>query len=569
MSVSSASLRAPPRLMLVIGGLAGGGAERQLSEIANWWARHGAQVTLATWSGRESADFYPLEPAIKRVWLTESAVPGGVLARAAQQLRSIRRLRRLLRASRPDALVSFIDRSNVCCIAAAAGLGVRTVVAERTHPGVNRRNVSWIWRLLRRICYPCADCVVAQTRDAAGWLARHCRAPVTVIPNVLRDLPHVTLTREPLVAAVGRLSREKGFDLLLQAFARVQAQFPQWRLCIAGEGPERGVLQELTRALGIGARVELLGEVRDVDTLLARAGILVHPSRREGFPNVVLEAMGMGTAVVCTDCHAGPAELIQDGINGRLVPLDDVAALAQAMAELMASPVARGSLGRAARRVALDYAPDTVMEKWQVCVQPSAPVPRRSAWQRFRCRGARAWLGTLRRLFGFDPWHAAAPYVCRPYKAVVVQLANSVRPQLVVEVGCGLGDIISRVRAAERIGIDADARVIRAARFLHRRGRWVHGEGDSIPGLLGGTRRIDCLIMINWIHSLAPQELATLLLPLLPATRHLVVDAVDSDDPRSYRHKHDFAFLAGLTRRRSAVRVPGEPRTFMLFEVMQ
>src|SRR6185437_11277659 len=139
MSARPAGHRAPLRLALVIGGLAGGGAERQLAEMANWWARHGAQVVVATWSGREVADFYPLEPAIERIWLTESMVLGGMFARATQQLRSIRRLRWLLRASRPDALVSFIDRSNVCCIVAAAGLGVRTVVAERTHPGVNLR----------------------------------------------------------------------------------------------------------------------------------------------------------------------------------------------------------------------------------------------------------------------------------------------------------------------------------------------------------------------------------------------------------------------------------------------
>lgn len=569
MSARPAGQRAPLRLTLVIGGLAGGGAERQLAEMANWWTRHGAQVVLASWGGREVADFYPLEPAIERIWLTESTVPGGILARATQQLRSIRRLRRLLRAWRPDALVSFIDRSNVCCIVAAAGLGIRTVVAERTHPGVNLRNVSWVWRQLRRICYPRADCVVAQTRDAADWLVRHCRAPVAVIPNVLRELPRLSLAREPLVVAVGRLSREKGFDLLLRAFARVEAQFPDWHLRIAGEGPERDALQAQAQALGIGVRVALLGEVRDVDCLLARAGLLVHPSRREGFPNVVLEAMGMGTAVVCTDCHAGPAELIQDGVNGRLVPLDDVGALAQAMAELMASSAARDALGQAARRVVRDYAPDTVMEKWQACVQPNVSSRHHNTWQRLRCRGARAWLGTLRRLFGFDPWHAAAPYVCRPYKAAVVQLADSVQPQLAVELGCGLGDIISRVRARERIGIDADARVIRAARFLHRRGRWIHGEGVSIPGVVGGTRRIDCLIMVNWIHALAPPELAALLLPLLPTTRHLILDAVDADGPHSYRHKHDFAFLSGLAQRRVAMRVPGEPRTFLLFEVMQ
>lgn len=193
---------------------------------------------------------------------------------------------------------------------------------------------------------------------------------------------------------------------------------------------------------------------------------------------------------------------------------------------------------------------------------------RRGAWPAIRCRSARLRLGALRVLFGFDPWHAAAPYPCRPYKRAVVELANALRPALAVELGCGLGDIISRVRASERIGIDADARVIRAARFLHRRGRWIHGDGRGIATTLAGGRRIDCLIMVNWVHSLSSEQLASLLLPLLPATRHLILDAIDADGPDSYRYKHDFGFLAASTRRLSAVRVPGEPRTFVVLEVL-
>jgi hypothetical protein len=301
---------------------------------------------------------------------------------------------------------------------------------------------------------------------------------------------------------------------------------------------------------------------------------MVHPSRREGFPNVVLEAMGAGVAVICTDCRAGPAELITDGVDGRLVPLDDLEALTRAMRELMAQPARREALGRAARGVAQRYAPDQIMARWQACVLPPAPArpvaaSRGSIWARLRCRGTRLWLGALRAVFGFDRWHAAAPYACRPYKGAVVALANALRPAVAVEVGCGLGDIISRVSAAECVGIDADARVIRAARFLHRRGRWIHGESSCVPRLFPGPRRIDCLIMVNWIHRLSPEELARLLHPLLATTRYLILDAVDAEAPQSYRHRHDFGFLGAAARRVSSVRVPGEPRTFTLFETLQ
>jgi glycosyltransferase involved in cell wall biosynthesis len=365
----------PLRLMLVIGGLQAGGAERQLSEMANYWARSGAQVTLATWSGREVADFYPLDDAVERVWLDAPAAHSSALSRVTVSLRGILRLRRLLRSARPDAVLSFIDISNICSILAATGLPVRVVVAERTHPAISR-TAAWPWRVLRRICYRWADCVVAQTRDAAAWLEHKCRSRVTVIPNSLRRLPQLQCARELLIVAVGRLSKEKGFDLLLRAFAHVRLEFPQWSVCILGNGSERGALVRLSEELQLGDRVEFVGEVRGVESWLARAGLLVHPSRREGFPNVVLEAMGMGTAVICADCRAGPSELIRDGFNGRLVPVDDVATLARVMSELMAKPAARESLGREARRVVQYYCQDTIMERWRACVLPaSKPLP--------------------------------------------------------------------------------------------------------------------------------------------------------------------------------------------------
>ena len=187
---------------------------------------------------------------------------------------------------------------------------------------------------------------------------------------------------------------------------------------------------------------------------------------------------------------------------------------------------------------------------------------------KIRCRMDRLGLRALRLLFGFASWHAAAPYSCRPYKKLVVELANALHPSIAVEVGCGLGDIIGRVNAADRIGIDVDSRVIRAARFLHRgRGIWVHGDGDCIRRAISQGRTIDCLIMVNWIHTLSPERLRELLSPLLPITRYLILDAIDADGPDSYRYKHDFAFLAALAQRRSVSRVQSEPRSFIVFEV--
>lgn len=363
--------------MLVTGSLLGGGAERQLSEMANHWSEQGALVTLATWSGPATGDFYPLDARIERRWLDVSAARRGPLAALAASRRRIRRLRSLLEESAPDAVLSFIDVSNIHTVLAARGLAVRVVIAERTHPAVNR-TVSRPWRALRRILYRRANVVVAQTRDAAEWLERACGTPVQVIPNFLRDLPPAQGPREPLILAVGRLSAEKGFDLLLKGFAALAARFPGWRVCIIGEGVERGALHRLARALGIEERVEFTGEVRGTENWMARASLLVHPSRREGFPNVVLEAMGMGLPVLCTNCRAGPSDLIQDGINGRLVPVDDLDALTRAMRELMEHPELREQLGLAATSVRGTYGRERIMRRWEGCLLGEAEAAPRS-----------------------------------------------------------------------------------------------------------------------------------------------------------------------------------------------
>ncbi|MEO8464185.1 MAG: class I SAM-dependent methyltransferase [Gammaproteobacteria bacterium] len=174
----------------------------------------------------------------------------------------------------------------------------------------------------------------------------------------------------------------------------------------------------------------------------------------------------------------------------------------------------------------------------------------------------------MARMFQVDPWHAHAPYSCRPYKKVVVDLVNTLKPERVVEVGCGLGDILSRIEARDRFGLDADADVIRAARFLHPgKVRWLHGKIEDVVQVLPPAADMDCLILVNWIHNLSSAELAALLLPVLPRTKHLVLDAIDANAPASYRYKHDFAFLSKSAERVSVARSPDEPRSFILYKV--
>jgi GalNAc-alpha-(1->4)-GalNAc-alpha-(1->3)-diNAcBac-PP-undecaprenol alpha-1,4-N-acetyl-D-galactosaminyltransferase len=357
--------------VLVTGSLVPGGAERVLADMANYWTRRGWQITLATWAGPSTADFYELDSGVKRVWLDARAPATSRLAKCLAYVRRIRKLRQLLATARPDAVLSFLDTSNVMTLLACIGLGLRVIVSERVN-GATLTYIPWMWRAMRVATYWRATKVVAQTQDAARWISKLCGVSAIAIPNPLRSLPEPFAPREPMVLAVGRLTHQKGFDLLIRAFASIKQEFPNWRLAIIGDGPEQSALLRLSQELQLGERVELNPPVKNIELWMSRAGLVVQPSRFEGFPNVVLEAMGMGAAVISADCRSGPALIIEDCVNGRLVPVDDVAVLAQVMAELMRQPAERFRLGNEAKKVRQTFRQELVMRQWESCVVPSS-----------------------------------------------------------------------------------------------------------------------------------------------------------------------------------------------------
>ena len=340
-----------------------------LSEMANYWSERGLQVSLATWSGPEVVDFYRVDPAIQRIWLNVPAPNTSAIAKLRSNLMRVRKLRGILRSSEPDAVLSFIDWPNVLTILAATGLKVRTVVSERIHPAYHA-GVTWPWKLLRRIFYRRADAVVAQTGVVARWLELNCKANTYTIPNPLRKLPVVRAHRRSLILAVGRLYHQKGFDILLRAFAKIRHDVNDWKVMIVGVGPEYDHLMGLIRELDIADRVSIVEPVKNIESLMSSAGLVVQPSRFEGFPNVVLEAMGMGAPVISADCPSGPSEIIEEGVNGLLVPVDDVTALSLAMVECISNPQLRERLGNNAVKVRERFQQENIMQQLDSCLFP-------------------------------------------------------------------------------------------------------------------------------------------------------------------------------------------------------
>jgi glycosyltransferase involved in cell wall biosynthesis len=166
------------------------------------------------------------------------------------------------------------------------------------------------------------------------------------------------------VVAMGRLTRQKRFDLLLRAFHQCAKKHDGWSLIILGEGEERRSLEALTSELGLRGRVSLSGLVQEPTQILKGAELFVMSSQYEGFPNALLEAMACGVAVISTDCASGPREIIRDGVNGVLVPPNDVEALASAMDRLMSNQAERQRLGANAREVTERFSIGKIMNMW-------------------------------------------------------------------------------------------------------------------------------------------------------------------------------------------------------------
>jgi glycosyltransferase involved in cell wall biosynthesis len=401
------SRHASGHLALFMTSLEGGGVERVMLNLAGAFAARGYRVDLVLCQVEgpyqdqvpKGVTVIGLE-AVPGWWARACALAAdsqGFVAllrpvllpvKASQKLRYLPGLTRYLRRARPHVLLSAMTYENLVALWARRLAKVSTRVAVSEHNALspemkkNLKKRQWRWRFLPPVVsriYPWADAIIAVSAGVADDFSLTTGIPregITTIYNPIvtpelfsksqapLDHPWFTPGTPPVILGVGRLHQQKDFPTLLRAFARVRAQ-QDVRLIILGEGKaaaSRTEILTLAAQLGIADDVALPGFVANPFAYMARAAVFVLSSAWEGLSNVLIEALACGCPVVSTDCPSGPAEILENGKYGPLVPVGDDAALAEAMLSVLNTPPDRDRLRARGAMFAAEAAADQYLE---------------------------------------------------------------------------------------------------------------------------------------------------------------------------------------------------------------
>ena len=335
-----------------------GGAERQIILLANAMSEKGHDVTLISICDGNMC--YALGRGVKYRHLPD---------RRKNVLRIITRyidIKKQLEELRPDVTVSFWFQSAYLTAAMPKSITGKVVYSERGDPG--DREYGGLMGLIRKLALPRIDAFAFQSKAAQGYFNKSVRRRSAVIPNPVfvgtEDFTKVCRRRKAIVT-VGRLHPQKNQRLLINAFALIADRFPEYTLEIYGSGELENALKRQISSLGLTDRAFLMGTSDRVHELMRGAELFVLSSDYEGLPNTLMEAMAMRLPCVSTDCRPGGArELIDDGRDGIIVPVNDCQKLAAAVAELLDDGRRREEFGVIAAAKMKRFAPSRIYNKW-------------------------------------------------------------------------------------------------------------------------------------------------------------------------------------------------------------
>ncbi|SFV63112.1 Alpha-1,4-N-acetylgalactosamine transferase PglH [hydrothermal vent metagenome] len=314
------------KVLFTISSLQSGGAERVLSTLANYWSRKGWDITILVVSSKNR--FYKIDENIKIISLLDNYKSS---SSKLQILYYIKGIRETIKSEKPDIVISFITLMNILVLLATRGLNVPILISERNYFDQLRKKSL---KVLRRVLYPKSSAMVVLSEYDYNKYDYVDSKKIIFNPLNIENILDVNIdNKEKILIAVGSLSYQKGFSMLIEALSKID--FKGWKFLIIGEGSLREELEELIREYNLEDNVYLIGKKSNIFDYYKKASIFVLSSLYEGFPNVLAEAMAHGCASVAFDCKTGPSEMINDGVNGYLVEANNIDLLSKRIESLI------------------------------------------------------------------------------------------------------------------------------------------------------------------------------------------------------------------------------------------
>ncbi len=349
------------RIAFFIGNMShSGGTERVLSVIANELSGRGYGVSVISLWG-ESPSFFPLQKGIHVYWAEQGRHRKGILGNLSY-------LTAVLRHERPEALID-VDMILGCYTFFLKHKlrDLRWISWEHFNYYYHFRKNRLLRKVIRRIAGRCADQLVVLTEEDKGYYQENMRLSCG-ISRIYNPLPYkmeIYKKEElPVIFAAGRLTRAKGFDLLIRSWSLLEKRYPQWKVVLAGGGEEEKRLKRQAGKAGL-QRFYFAGAVADIERYYEKSAFFVLPSRDEGFGMVLVEAMHFCLPVVAYKCKAGPAEIVDDGETGFLAEPEDVTAFAEKMRVLIENEEMRRAMGEKAKQSVKRFDRKRIADEWE------------------------------------------------------------------------------------------------------------------------------------------------------------------------------------------------------------
>lgn len=341
-------------IIFISNALAYGGAARVLTLLAKQFVFQGLRIGIFSLSTGEGE--YPLSGSILREYASRN---GGIQSRIQQAWQ----IRKLAKSNRNATIIAFEYFVNVWVLIACIGLPNRVIVSERNDPA--RVGSRFPTEILRKLLYRRAHMLVCQTDEAAAYFSGKINKVVILNP-IEPSLPFsVNAQRRRTVVTFCRLERQKNLGMLIRAFKEFRGAHPEYTLEIYGNGSERDKLLALVESLSLSGAVTIMPSRNDVHDVVRDCSMFVLPSDYEGLSNSMIEAMALGLPTICTDCPCGGARMvIEDGVNGLLIPVGDAAALANAMRKVAEDENLARTLSSNAETIRTRLSVEAISDQW-------------------------------------------------------------------------------------------------------------------------------------------------------------------------------------------------------------